>query len=73
MLASLAAGRTDWLLAAGQSTSSAQSDRYHLAFGIGAALVVIAILVAATVLQAEATTKLEAEAITEPAISDEAA
>lgn len=72
VLASLAAGRTDGLLAAGQSTSSAQAGGFRLAFAIGTGRVVVAILVAATLLKAEATTQ-EAEAATEPALTNQAA
>lgn len=71
VLASLAAGRTDGLLAAGQNASSAQTGGYHLAFAVGTALVVMAILLAATLLKAEATTP-EVEAA-ERAVTNQAA
>jgi MFS family permease len=51
VLATLAKSRSDDLIAAGEPTASALVSGYHLAFWIGAALVVAAIAVAATVLQ----------------------
>jgi EmrB/QacA subfamily drug resistance transporter len=51
VLATLASTRTDNLLTDGESTASALTSGYHLAFGIGAVLVVAAIGVALTVLQ----------------------
>ena len=53
VLATLAATRTDSLLAHGDSTAAALTSGYHLAFWIGAGLVVAAIVVALTVLQPE--------------------
>jgi MFS family permease len=51
VLATLSTTRTDELLRDGESTASALTDGYHLAFMIGAGLVVAAIVVALTVLR----------------------
>jgi EmrB/QacA subfamily drug resistance transporter len=51
VLATLSTTRTDSLLEAGESTASALTGGYHLAFLIGAALVAAAVVVAATVLE----------------------
>ena len=51
VLATLSTTRTENLLADGQPQAAAQTGGYHLAFWIGAALVVAAIAVAAAVLQ----------------------
>ncbi len=51
VLATLSATRSDDLVAAGHSTASALTSGYHLAFLIGAALVLAAIAVAVTVLE----------------------
>jgi EmrB/QacA subfamily drug resistance transporter len=59
VLATLSSTRTDNLLADGENTASALTSGYHLAFLIGAALVVAAIVVAVTVVQSEE--KAEAE------------
>ena len=53
VLATLASNRTVALLAEGQSTVSALSGGYHLAWAIGAGLVVVMIVLAATVLKSE--------------------
>jgi EmrB/QacA subfamily drug resistance transporter len=53
VLATLATERTDGLLADGEGTASALNSGYHLAYVIGAVLVVAAIVVAVTVLQSE--------------------
>jgi EmrB/QacA subfamily drug resistance transporter len=50
-LATLATSRTDHLLASGHDTGSALTGGYHLAFGIGAALVAAAMILAAVVLR----------------------
>src|SRR5215207_7547178 len=65
MLATLSASRSDQLIADGESAAAALTSGYHLAFGIGAGLVVVAIAVALTVLQPERQTKEEFQA--EPA------
>ena len=48
VLATLATSRTDRLLAGGHGVASALTGGYHLAFGAGAGLVAVAIVVAAT-------------------------
>ncbi len=53
VLATLSASRTDSLEAAGQSTASALTSGYHLAFWVAAGLVVAAIAVVALVIQPE--------------------
>ena len=50
VLATLATGRTDSLLASGESNDAALNGGFHLAYLVGAVLVVVAIGVAATVL-----------------------
>ena len=59
VLATLSTTRTENLLADGQAQAAAQTGGYHLAFWIGAALVVVALAVAATVLQPEREAKAE--------------
>jgi EmrB/QacA subfamily drug resistance transporter len=56
ILATFATSRTGRLLADGQSTASALTGGYHLAFGIAAGLVVAAIVLAVTVLRPAAAT-----------------
>jgi EmrB/QacA subfamily drug resistance transporter len=51
VLATLSATRTDSLVGGGPVTKAALTSGYHLAFWIGAALVVAAIAIAATILQ----------------------
>jgi hypothetical protein len=53
VLATLAATRTDNALADGHSHAAALTSGFHLAFVIGAALVVASIVIAITVLQPE--------------------
>ena len=53
VLATLSTSRSDSLEAAGQSTASALTSGYHLAFWVAAGLVVAAIGVAAVVIQPE--------------------
>ena len=53
VLATLSTTRTDNLLAEGESRAQALVDGYHLAFWIGAALVVLAFVIAVTVLKQE--------------------
>jgi EmrB/QacA subfamily drug resistance transporter len=53
LLATLSATRSEDLVASGSSQAAALTDGYHLAFAIGAALVVVAIGVAVGVLQGE--------------------
>jgi EmrB/QacA subfamily drug resistance transporter len=65
VLATLSTTRSDNLLADGESTASALTGGYHLAFLIGAALVVAAIVVAITVVQSEERAEAEVAAATE--------
>ena len=51
VLATLSTNRTDSLLAGGESTASALTGGYHLAFLIGAGLVLAAVAIAAAVLE----------------------
>jgi EmrB/QacA subfamily drug resistance transporter len=74
VLATLATSRTDGLIEDGASTASALTDGYHLAFVVGAGLVVAAIGVALTVLEPAApAVREEAESgAAEPAYSEAA-
>jgi EmrB/QacA subfamily drug resistance transporter len=60
VLATLSATRSDNLIADGHSTVSALTSGYHLAFLIGAGLVVVALGVVLTVLQPEQQAEVEA-------------
>jgi EmrB/QacA subfamily drug resistance transporter len=60
VLATLSTSRTNHLLAEGQSAASALTGGYHLAFAIGAGLVIAAIVVAGAVLRSERAVALEA-------------
>jgi EmrB/QacA subfamily drug resistance transporter len=62
VLATLSASRSAALIGAGEPTPAALTSGYHLAFGIGAVLVLAAIAVAVTVLQPERDTEPKAEA-----------
>jgi EmrB/QacA subfamily drug resistance transporter len=66
VLATLATERTGGLLADGESTASALNSGYHLAYLVGAALVVAAVAVAAFVLQDLGMPQADAEDETEP-------
>ena len=66
----LSSTRTDDLLQSGESTASALTSGYHLAFVIGAGLVVVAFGVAATVLRAPEPAVAIEEARAEPAYSE---
>jgi MFS family permease len=55
VLATLATARTDGLLADGESAAAALNSGYHLAYLIGAALIVVAIGVALTLLEPDRT------------------
>ncbi len=73
VLATLSASHSNKLLEDGHSTAAALTSGYHLAFGIGAALVGCAILVALTVVRSPQRVALEAEsADTQPAYSEAA-
>jgi EmrB/QacA subfamily drug resistance transporter len=62
VLATLATGRTDAMLAAGESNATALNSGYHLAYLVGAALVAIAIAAAVVVLRSEPAAGAETEA-----------
>jgi EmrB/QacA subfamily drug resistance transporter len=75
VLATFATERTDGLLADGESAASALNSGYHLAYLIGAGLVLVAIAIAVSVLRArlpeaaaEAVTGAAAEAVAPPLI-----
>jgi fucose permease len=61
VLATLATTRTDNLLEGGESTASALTGGYHLAFLIGAGLVVTAVAVAVAMLRSDAAAEEQAE------------
>jgi EmrB/QacA subfamily drug resistance transporter len=63
VLATLSTSRSNHLLADGESADSALTGGYHLAFAIGAGLVVAAIVVAALVLRSERVALQEAPAV----------
>jgi MFS family permease len=56
-LVTVAAARTGGLLASGQGAESALTGGYRLVYGIGVGLLAVAIVVAASVLKPEATTR----------------
>jgi EmrB/QacA subfamily drug resistance transporter len=70
VLATLSSTRTDDLLESGESTASALTSGYHLAFVIGAGLVVVAFAVAATVLRSPEPAVVVEETRAEPAYSE---
>ncbi len=73
VLATLATGRTDALLADGESTANALNAGYHLAYLIGAALIGVAIVVALWAFRSEAAEEATADAsIAEAAYSQAA-
>ena len=61
VLATLATERTDGLLADGEPAASALNGGYHLAYLVGAALVLVAIVVTVTVLKPAAASAEEHE------------
>ena len=65
VLATLSASRSSVLIGDGETNVAALTSGYHLAFGIGAALVVAAIAIALTVLEPEP--RVEPEADLDPA------
>jgi MFS family permease len=73
VLATLSSTRSDHLIEGGRSTASALTSGYHLAFLIGAGLVLAAIGVAVTVLQSEEQAKAEVAGEAEPGGSREPA
>ena len=76
VLATFATERTDGLLAKGEQAASALNSGYHLAYLIGAALVLVAIAVAVGVLRSERARPSDEEAAeragAEPAYSEAA-
>jgi EmrB/QacA subfamily drug resistance transporter len=72
ILATLATSRTEDLLANGESTASALTDGYQLAFIVAAGLVVAAIGIALTVLRSESAAAAEVEAQAELADAEPA-
>jgi EmrB/QacA subfamily drug resistance transporter len=62
VLATLSASHSDKLIKSGHSTAAALTSGYHLAFGIGAALIGCAILVALAVVRPVAMPVLQAQA-----------
>ena len=73
VLATLSASHSNKLIKTGHSTAAALTSGYHLAFGIGAALIGCAILVAVTVVRSQQHVAHEAEAGgTQPAYSEAA-
>ena len=67
VLSTLAASRTDHLLARGDDQAAALTGGYHLAFAAGTALIIAAFIVALTVLRQpsqNSTTKPETDALT---------
>ncbi|WP_424213391.1 MFS transporter [Streptomyces sp. BI20] len=65
VLSTLASGRAETLTAAGATRAEALTGGHHLAFGVGAGLVLAALLVAATVLRDPAGTRPANEDTTE--------
>jgi EmrB/QacA subfamily drug resistance transporter len=72
VLATLSTSRTGSLLAQGESTAPALTGGYHLAFGIGAVLLLSAITVAITVLRPRTAAGSDAVVAGELAIADAA-
>jgi EmrB/QacA subfamily drug resistance transporter len=72
VLATLAASRTDRLLAEGASDASALTSGYHFAFGVGVVLLVVALFLAATVLRPSKVARVEAVVESEPPVADAA-
>ena len=73
VLATLSASHSDKLIKDGNSTAAALTSGYHLAFGIGAALIGCAILVALTVVRSPQRVAVEADAAdAQPAYSEAA-
>ena len=72
VLATLSATRSDNLIADGVAKASALTSGYHLAFLVGAALVVAGLVVAITVLKPESQAQPAEEPSREPAYSESA-
>jgi EmrB/QacA subfamily drug resistance transporter len=73
VLTTLAGSRTEHLTAAGDGVPAALTGGYHLAFEVGGALLVAALVLAATVLRREEAARLEAVAAIEEAPAAEPA
>jgi EmrB/QacA subfamily drug resistance transporter len=71
VLATLSSTRTDTLLGQGDSTASALTGGYHLAFAIGGGMVIAGVVLAVTLLRPQAA--VAEEPALEPAYSKEAA
>ena len=72
VLATIATQRTDGLRTAGEATTTALNSGYHLAYLVGAALVVAAFVVGLTVLRSDASQEHELLVEVEPAYSEAA-
>jgi hypothetical protein len=70
VLATLSTSRTNDLLDAGRSTASALTSGYHLAFVIGAALVVVGVALAVFVLRPESVAAQELASEGEPVYAE---
>ena len=66
VLATLSASRSNELIGHGEPTAVALTSGYHLAFGIGSALVAVALAIAVTVLEPERRAKEEPEVLQGP-------
>jgi EmrB/QacA subfamily drug resistance transporter len=73
VLATLATGRTDGLLADGESTANALNSGYHLAYLVGAAMVGLAIVVALWAFRSEEQAEVAPEPVTELPVGSEPA
>jgi EmrB/QacA subfamily drug resistance transporter len=71
-LAALASGHTDRLTAGGQSTISALNTGYHVAFGVGAGLLVVAVIVGFIMLRPEPAVPPQAAPAGEPSAANAA-
>jgi MFS family permease len=71
ILATLSSTRTDTLLADGDSTASALTGGYHLAFAVGAGMVIAALVLAVALLRPQPA--VAEDPALEPAYSKEAA
>ena len=72
LLATVSTERTQTLLADGKSTLEALNGGYHLAYLIGAALMVVAIVAAVTVLREQSPAEVAAAHAAEPEATDPA-
>ena len=70
VLASLAAWRTDELLASGESNAAALTGGYHVAFLLGAIFAGLAALLGGLLLRAVAYAPAEGAAVGEPALEE---